>query len=367
MQIYLVGGAVRDALLGRPVTDRDWVVVGATPAQMLAEGYAPVGKDFPVFLHPKTKEEYALARTERKTGVGYAGFACDASPEVTLEADLLRRDLTINAMAQDKSGQIIDPYNGQQDLKDKILRHVSEAFNEDPLRVFRVARFAARYHELGFTIAEETLARMSTMTAAEELSAISPHRIWQETRRSVLESSPQVYFTTLQATGALNFWFKEMSDKTDFAALACAAELQKALVERWASLFHNHPVDEVTSLCERIHVPNAELALAQMAASHTSSLLNEQLSTEQLLAVFQNCDAWRREERFIALLNCIDAIALANEQQSRWQSQRQNIEAALTQAKAIDVKAIIATGVKGPEIKTALNSARKEKIAAFFK
>ena len=188
MQTYLVGGAVRDKLLGRPIKDQDWVVVGSTAKQMLALGYQAVGADFPVFLHPNTKEEYALARIERKIGVGYNGFSCDASSGVSLEEDLLRRDLTINAMAMDNQGNIIDPYNGQQDLKDKLLRHVSTAFVEDPLRVLRVARFAARYHSLGFRIAPETLTLMQTIVTNGELTALSAERVWQETARSLLET-----------------------------------------------------------------------------------------------------------------------------------------------------------------------------------
>ena len=193
MQVYLVGGAVRDTLLGRTVTERDYVVVGATPAQMLAKGFTQVGKDFPVFLHPKTSEEYALARTERKMGSGYTGFECDASTSVTLEEDLKRRDLTVNAIARDQDGELIDPYHGQQDLQNKVLRHVSNAFSEDPLRVFRVARFATRYAYLGFTIAEETLSLMTAMAKSGELTSLSAERVWQETKRSLLEATPEVF------------------------------------------------------------------------------------------------------------------------------------------------------------------------------
>ena len=210
MQTYLVGGAVRDKLLGRPIKDQDWVVVGSTPEKMLAQGYQSVGADFPVFLHPKTKEEYALARIERKIGVGYTGFSCDASSEVSLEEDLLRRDLTINAMAMDDQGNIIDPYNGQQDLENRLLRHVSDAFVEDPLRVLRVARFAARYHSLGFRIAPETQALMQTITTNGELTTLSAERVWQETARSLMETHPEVYFESLKACGALSVWFPEL-------------------------------------------------------------------------------------------------------------------------------------------------------------
>lgn len=194
MKIYLVGGAVRDALLGLPVKDKDWVVVGATPQEMLDAGYQQVGRDFPVFLHPQTHEEYALARTERKSGSGYTGFTCYAAPDVTTEADLQRRDLTINALARDDDGQIIDPYHGRRDLEARLLRHVSPAFGEDPLRVLRVARFAARYAHLSFRIADETLALMREMTAAGELEHLTPERVWKETENALTTRNPQVYF-----------------------------------------------------------------------------------------------------------------------------------------------------------------------------
>ena len=187
MKVYLVGGAVRDQLLGLPVKDRDWIVVGATPATLLSLGYQQVGKDFPVFLNPKTKEEYALARTERKASAGYTGFICDFSPTITLEQDLIRRDLTINAIAQSKDGEIIDPYGGKQDLENRILRHISPAFSEDPLRVLRVARFAARYHSLGFKIASETLSLMAELAQSGELQHLTAERVWLETEKALNE------------------------------------------------------------------------------------------------------------------------------------------------------------------------------------
>lgn len=193
MKIYLVGGAVRDALLGLPIKDKDWVVVGATPQEMLDAGYQQVGRDFPVFLHPQTREEYALARTERKSGSGYTGFTCYAAADVTLEADLQRRDLTINAIARDDDGEIIDPYNGRDDLENRLLRHVSSAFSEDPLRVLRVARFAARYAHLGFRIADETMTLMRDMTAAGELEHLTPERVWKETEGALTTRNPQVF------------------------------------------------------------------------------------------------------------------------------------------------------------------------------
>src|SRR5688572_12134641 len=203
LEVYLVGGAVRDRLLGRPVKDRDHVVVGATPARMQALGYRPVGKDFPVFLHPQTQEEYALARTERKTAPGYTGFQFYAAPDVSLEQDLVRRDLTINAMAEDQHGNLIDPYHGREDLDKRVLRHVSLAFAEDPVRILRVARFAARFHRLGFSVAPETLDLMRNMVDAGEVDHLVPERVWKEMNRALLEKTPHVFFTTLRDCGAL--------------------------------------------------------------------------------------------------------------------------------------------------------------------
>ena len=210
MQTYLVGGAVRDDLLGRPIKDKDWVVVGATPETLLQQGFQSVGKDFPVFLHPQTKEEYALARTERKTGAGYTGFECYFGAEVTLQEDLLRRDLTINALAQDADGNIIDPYGGQADIQNKKLRHVSDAFVEDPLRVLRVARFLARFHHLGFTVADETNQLMKTLAASGELQTLTPERVWAETEKALTEPSPWRYFEALRECNALEVVFPEV-------------------------------------------------------------------------------------------------------------------------------------------------------------
>src|SRR5258707_5187375 len=210
MRVYLVGGAVRDRLLGVPVRERDWVVVGAQPQELESAGYLPVGREFPVYLHPQTHEEYALARRERKIAPGYRGFTTQASPEVTLEEDLKRRDLTINAMAESEGGQIVDPYGGQADLAARVLRHVSEAFVEDPVRVLRVARFAARYADLGFRVADETAQLMQRMTQAGEVSALVPERLWQATRRALAERRPDVFFQTLRACGALAVIFPEI-------------------------------------------------------------------------------------------------------------------------------------------------------------
>ena len=299
MKTYLVGGAVRDTLLQRDVSERDWVVLGATPEQMQALGYQQVGKDFPVFLHPKTKDEYALARTERKTGTGYTGFSFDTSTEVTLEEDLLRRDLTVNAMAMDENGDLIDPFNGQQDLNNRILRHVSDAFIEDPLRVFRVARFAARYAQYGFQVADETIQLMQQIVNSGELQSLSAERVWKETERSLQEPNPEVFFETLKSCGALKTWFSELdalwgvpnppkyhpevdtgihtmlvlqqaaklSNKLAVRFAALTHDLGKALTDRnkWPS-HHGHEklgIAPLTQLCQRLKVPNEckELAL----------------------------------------------------------------------------------------------------------
>lgn len=210
MQIYLVGGAVRDNLLGLPVTERDYVVVGSEAQTLLDLGYQPVGRDFPVFLHPQTKEEYALARIERKQGQGYTGFACYAAPDVTLEQDLLRRDLTINAIAQDQAGQLYDPYGGVNDLNDRVLRHISPAFSEDPLRVLRVARFAARFHHLGFSIAPETLALMRQLSRSGELNHLTPERVWKELEKVLTNRNPQIFFEILHDCEALSVLLPEV-------------------------------------------------------------------------------------------------------------------------------------------------------------
>src|SRR5580658_9879526 len=256
MQVYLVGGAVRDRLLGRPVGERDWVVVGATPAELTAQGFTPVGKDFPVFLHPQSKEEYALARQERKVAPGYHGFTTVFSPQVTLEEDLKRRDLTINAMAEDSTGRIVDPYGGQRDLNDRWLRHVSEAFAEDPVRVLRVARFAARYADAGFRIAPDTRALMAQMTASGEIAALTPERVWRETARALLEPRPEVFFQTLLECGALAVLMPELAALSGvpqpvkwhpevdtfvhiMLALSIAAARQASLAVRYAVLLHD--------------------------------------------------------------------------------------------------------------------------------
>lgn len=408
MQVYLVGGAVRDTLLGRPVTERDYVVVGATPDDMLAKGFTQVGKDFPVFLHPRTNEEYALARTERKSGAGYTGFICDASSEVTLEEDLRRRDLTVNAMAQDDSGNIIDPYNGKADLENRCLRHVSQAFSEDPLRVFRAARFAARYAYLGFYIAEDTIALMTSMATSGELKALSAERVWQETKRSLLEQSPQVYFSTLAKSKALPSWFMELSDVIDDAIAllvkAVAAtngngnsndngdgsidskadenvsadkkeqDDTQILITRFTSLCMLLNEQQAASLCKRLRVPNQVSEIVVLACkfktlllgniigsatSHRASSTETCITSDALITVFNAADAWRRAERFERLLFAIGPAAEASG--VKWSATHGLINKALAAANQVNVKDIIAKGHKGAAIKEALD---KEKLQA---
>lgn len=265
MEIYLVGGAVRDELLGRPVTERDWVVVGATPEEMKGLGYRQVGRDFPVFLHPETAEEHALARTERKTGPGHTGFVCHAGPEVTLEDDLLRRDLTINAMARDRGGALVDPFGGRADLQARMLRHVSAAFEEDPLRVFRVARFAAQLP--GFCVAPETLALMRRMAQAGALAELPAERVWQELYKALSGEAPERFFQVLAEAEAISPWLEELADvPLGFPHALQAPEL------RFGALAWRLPADAVTALCKRLKSPNRFRHLAEQVARHGRTL-----------------------------------------------------------------------------------------------
>ena len=400
MQTYLVGGAVRDHLLNRPVKDNDWVVVGATPEEMISKGYEQVGADFPVFLHPDTKEEYALARTERKSGKGYQGFVCDFSSAVTLEEDLLRRDLTINAMAQDSDGKIIDPYNGQTDLQNRILRHVSPAFQEDPLRVLRVARFAARFAGLGFRIADETMNLMKQMVVDNELDHLVAERVWTETQRSLGENSPDTYFRVLRECGALKVWFEELDAlfgvpqpekhhpeiDTGEHALLCLQASQKlsdSTAVRWAALIHDlgkgrTPESEwprhfghekkglspVKQLCNRLKAPNDAKTLALLSSEfHTHVHRAFELRPDTLLKLFDQVDAWRRPERFEDfLLVCIaDARGRTGLEECDY-PQAEYCRNALKEALTITAQDIIATGIQGAEIRPALAKARADHL-----
>ncbi|MCW8955241.1 MAG: multifunctional CCA addition/repair protein [Gammaproteobacteria bacterium] len=346
MQIYLVGGAVRDSLLHYPVKERDWVVVGASVQQMLDLGYQQVGKDFPVFLHPETKEEYALARTERKTAAGYTGFAVHTTPDVSLEDDLLRRDLTINAIAQDGDGNIVDPFHGQQDLKHKLLRHVSPAFSEDPVRILRVARFAARYAHLGFSIAHDTMQLMSAMVAAGEVDALVAERIWQEMHKALDELNPEVFFTTLKQCGALHKILPELdclfgipqpekhhpeidTGLHSMMVLQQAVKLSKDASIRFAALVHDlgkgktpesawpshHGHEEkgvkiIQTVCQRLRIPNSFRDLAVITSRYHLHVHRAfELKTTTLLKTLEGLDAIRKGERFENFLLACEADA----------------------------------------------------------
>ncbi|MBQ0712183.1 MAG: multifunctional CCA addition/repair protein, partial [Porticoccus sp.] len=346
MNLYLVGGAVRDKLLGYPFTEKDWVVVGATPEEMIEQGFRQVGSDFPVFLHPKTKEEHALARTERKSGAGYKGFQCFSDTSVTLEEDLSRRDLTINAIAEDADGNLTDPYGGRQDLADKILRHVSDAFVEDPLRVLRVARFAARYHHLGFTIAPETLALMAEIAASGELQHLTPERVWVETDRALGEQSPRTYIEVLRQCDALKVLFPEVDQlfgvpqRADFhpevdtgihvlMALDQAAILDKDPAARFAVLVHDlgkgitpedvlpkhsgheeRGVQLVNTLCDRLKAPNRyrELAVG-VTRYHLLSHKAPYLRPVTILKLLKGIGALRQPGKLAQFIRCCEADA----------------------------------------------------------
>lgn len=366
MKIYLVGGAVRDKLLGLPVKERDWVVVGASVEDMLQLGYRQVGKEFPVFLHPKTGEEYALARMERKFKPGYQGFTFDTSPDVTLEDDLKRRDLTINAIAETTNGRLIDPYHGQQDLRDKILRHVSPAFVEDPVRILRVGRFYARFAHLGFVIAPETTALMHSMVASGEVDALVAERVWKELERALGEPQPDKFFDVLASCDALRILFPHLTtDSPGMQALKAAAELSDKASIRFAALLHALPEakKEIATICHRYRAPNAYRELASLTSLHYQTALDaSSLSAEALTQLFSALDIYRREARFHDFLTACQAIARSRQHQFNpdW------LSGCARTAKAVDVQALIAAGLTGNELAAKLKENRKEKIAAFI-
>ena len=404
MEIYEVGCAVRDSLLGRPVSDHDWVVVGATPQDMLDRGFQPVGKDFPVFLHPRSHEEYALARTERKTAPGYHGFSVHAAPDVTLEQDLSRRDLTINAMARDAQGRLIDPYGGQRDLAARCLRHVSPAFAEDPVRILRLARFAARFHD--FSVAPETLALMRTMVDAGEVDALVAERVWQELSRGLMEAHPSRMIEVLRECGALARLAPELDQlfgvpqpeqhhpEIDTGAhlllvLDQCAAMDAPLPVRYACLCHDlgkgetppeewprHIAHEVRSerlsraLSERWRVPTEARELAELVArEHTHVHQSEGFSPEARLRLLDRCDAWRRPERFGQLLWACECDARGRAGlQARPYPQRERLAADLRRLQALDQAAIsaeaLARGLKGPAIGQAIHHARLAALKA---
>lgn len=404
MKTYLVGGAVRDELLGLPVSDRDYVVVGSTPEAMLAQGYQQVGKDFPVFLHPKTHEEYALARTERKTGSGYTGFSCYSAPDVTIEDDLLRRDLTINAIAKDPQGKLTDPYHGVNDLNQRILRHVSDAFAEDPLRVLRVARFAARYAAQGFRIAPETLSLMQSMTASGELQHLTAERVWAETEKALTSDAPQVYLEVLRQCGALAVLFPEIDNLFGVPApakwhqeidtgihtlmvLQMAAQLSQDINIRFAALCHDvgkaltpkevwpsHPnhgeagIALIDNLCDRLKIPNNARELARLAARfHDKVHVINRLSAVELIQLFDGLDSWRKPERVaqLSLISEADARGRAGLEQQAY-PQGQFLRQAFTVAQAVSVKPIIEQGFQGSQIREELTRQRIETVEKWW-
>jgi len=394
---------VRDRLLDRPHVERDFVVVGATPEELLALGYRPVGKDFPVFLHPDTGEQYALARTERKTGPGYHGFATRFSPDVTLEQDLARRDLTINAMAQTESGEVIDPHGGRRDLEARLLRHVSPAFVEDPLRVLRVARFAARFAPLGFTVAPETLQLMRAIVDSGEMAALVPERVWVETERALGEASPVAYFEVLRACGALAAVFPEVdvlfgvpqppkwhpeidTGVHTLQVLEVAAELSPDTTVRFAALVHDvgkgltpredwprHIGHEesgarlIERIAARLRVPNEHRELAVLVARHHARVhrVAEQ-RPGTVLELLERTDAFRRRERFERLLLACEADARGRgpELRARPYPQAAWLRAALAAAAGVRLPPEVLERDPGPVIAERLHAARIEAIRA---
>lgn len=364
MKIYMVGGAVRDALLGLPVQDRDWVVTGSRPEDMAAAGFAPVGRDFPVFLHPQTKEEYALARTERKTARGYRGFLIHASPEVTLEQDLARRDLTINAIAVAKEdcvpgtpidyGKLVDPYGGVRDLQTKVLRHVTEAFREDPVRILRVARFAARFAD--FRIAPETMSLMRAMVADGEVHHLVAERVWQEIARGLMEAHPARMFEVLNECGAAAVLLPELK-MTCMHALGRAAERQLPLAVRYACL----QLPQVRS--EALRAPTDCSELAALLAREREALMQcDELDAEGMLQLLERCDALRKPQRFEQALQ-----ACACEVPDFSGDRAKTAQAALSAVLALSTQTIsaqaLAEGLSGPRVGARIHDARVAAIA----
>jgi tRNA nucleotidyltransferase (CCA-adding enzyme) len=402
VRAYLVGGAVRDELLGRPVAERDWVVVGSTPAELEAQGFLPVGRDFPVYLHPQTREEYALARLERKVAPGYRGFVTEFAPHVTLEQDLARRDLTINAMARAADGTLVDPWGGRVDLEARLLRHVSPAFAEDPVRILRVARFAARFAELGFTVAPATLELMRTMVESGEVDALVPERVWKETERALGEPRPAAFIEVLRACGALRVVMPELDalfgvpQRAEFhpeidtgrhvlLALQVAATRQAPVPVRFALLAHDFgkaatPVDRlpahvgheaagrapIESLCARLRVPGDFRELALLCARfHTTVHRALELRPGTILDLLEQADAFRRPERFGQLLEACECDARGRlGLEDRAYPQRARLTAALEAAARVALDAAERKGLAGPQVGERLRERRLAAVTA---
>jgi tRNA nucleotidyltransferase (CCA-adding enzyme) len=414
MQVFVVGGAVRDALMGQSVNDRDWVVVGSTPEAMTAQGFLPVGKDFPVFLHPKSREEYALARTERKTARGYKGFAVQAAPDVTLEEDLARRDLTVNAMAVPESlahalprawtGQIVDPYNGQRDLQAKVLRHVTHAFAEDPVRILRVARFAARFAD--FSVADETMVLMRQMVEDGEVDHLVPERVWQELAKGLMSEKPSRSFEVLRECGALKALLPELDrlwgvpQRPEYhpevdtgvhmmLVMDMAAQLNMPLSVRVACLMHDlgkgttpadvlprhighegRSVKLLQKVCERLRVPTDCKELAEVVArEHGNIHRSAELNAEALMRLLERCDAIRQPERFARVLQACECDArgrLGFEEAAYPQAERllKAQKAALSVETAPIAQAAAVQGLKGAQIGEQISKARVKAVAA---
>ncbi len=402
MKTYLVGGAVRDELLGYPFKEKDWVVVGATVDDMLAAGYQQVGKDFPVFLHPETKDEHALARTERKTAAGYKGFEVHASPDVTLEEDLIRRDLTINAIAKDEAGAYIDPYGGIADINNKILRHVSDAFAEDPVRILRIARFMARYAHLGFSIASETMQLMKTMVAAGEVDALVPERVWQEMQKALSEKTPSAFITALRECGALARIMPELDclwgvpqpeehhPEIDtgihtLMVLEQACKLSSNPQVRFAALVHDlgkgtTPIEEwprhieheargakiVLQVCQRMRIPNDYRDLAERTARlHLHYHRALELKPATVVKTLEQLDAFRKPERF-------EHFLLASEADARGRPGFEHLEfkqgdyfrQALNVTKDIDISALREAGFENKALADKIREQRIDAVRA---
>jgi len=381
MLIYLVGGAVRDALLGQPGSDRDWVVVGSTPEAMVAAGFLPVGRDFPVFLHPATREEYALARTERKSAPGYRGFTVHASPEVTLEEDLARRDLTINAIAVPQAladtdfaqdtGALVDPFHGQRDLQARVLRHVTDAFREDPVRILRLARFAARFAD--FAVAPETMALMRAMVADGEVDALVAERVWQEVARGLIEATPSRMLDVLRASGALARLLPEAppgSDAHRTRVTDLAAQRGASLAIRFAVFMRSLGASAITDVGARWRVPVEVRALAEVVMREGDAIDgSDALGAAALIALLERCDAFRKPDRFVELLLACECEAQARDASSSAAYRpRARLQAALRAARAVSTadvaSAAQARGDTGPAVGDAIRAARIEAVAA---